>query len=58
MKSLTDRLIGIFCILATSGITCLISIASQIKDIVLFNNFKNQKEVLQRVCDKFYQFCC
>ena len=41
IKSVTDRLISIFYILATSGITCLVSIASQIKDIVLFNNFKN-----------------
>ena len=39
--SVTDRLISIFCILATSGITCLVSIASQIKDIVLLNNLKN-----------------
>ena len=36
IKSVMDRLISIFCILATSGITCLVSIASQIKDIVLF----------------------
>ena len=41
IKSVKDRLISIFCILARSGITCLVSIASQIKDIVLFNNFKN-----------------
>ena len=39
VKSVTDRLIVIFCILVTSGITYLISVASQIKDIVLFNNF-------------------
>ena len=41
IKSVTDRLISIFCFLATSGIACLVSIASQIKDIVLFNNVKN-----------------
>ena len=44
-----DRLISIFCILARSGITFLVSVASQIKDIVLFSNFKNSKEVLDRV---------
>ena len=36
-----DRLISIFCILATSGFTYLVSVASQIKDIMLFNNFSN-----------------
>ena len=37
-KSVTDRLISISCIPVTSGITCLVLITSQIKDIVLFNN--------------------
>ena len=41
IKSVMDRLISIFCILATSSITCSVSIASQIKGIVLSNNFKN-----------------
>ena len=41
IKSVKDKLISIFCILVRSGITCLVSIASQIKDFVLFNNFKN-----------------
>ena len=45
IKSVTDRLISIFCILATSGITCLVSIASQTKDIVLLNNFKNLLQI-------------
>ena len=44
IKSVIDGLISIFCILATSGITCLVSIASQIKDIVLFNNFKTKRK--------------
>ena len=35
-----DRLISIFCILATSCITCSVSIVSQIKGIVLSNNLK------------------
>ena len=41
---MTDRLISIFCILATSGITCLVSIASQLKDIVLFNNSETKRK--------------
>ena len=45
IKSVMDRLIGIFCILATSRITCLVSIASQIKDIVLFNILKTKRSV-------------
>ena len=49
IKSAMDRLISIFYILATSDITCLVSIVSQIKDNVLFNNFKNKQEVLERV---------
>ena len=43
IKSVMYRLISILYILATSGITCLVSIASQIKDIVLFNKFSKQK---------------
>ena len=49
IKSVANRLISIFCTLATSCIKCSVSIASQIKGIVLSNNFKNQKEVLERV---------
>ena len=43
IKSVMDRLIGIFYILATSRITCLVSVASQIKDIVSFNILKTKR---------------
>ena len=44
IKSVMDRPVSIFCILATSGITSLVSIVSQIKDIVLFNTFKTKRK--------------
>ena len=52
LKSVSNRPVSILCILAKSGIKCFISIASQIKDIVLFHNYENYKEVLERVIYK------
>ena len=57
IKSVTIRLISIFCILTTSGITCLVLIASQIKDTVLLNNLKTKRKCWKRFSTKFYQFC-
>ena len=55
IKSVMDRLIGILCILARSCITYLVSIASQIKDIVLFNILKTKRKCWKGFSTKFYQ---